>query len=612
MKKLNGSLKGKVLFITGGSRGIGLAIALAAARDGAKIVVAARTVTEHEKLPGTIYTAADEIRAAGGEALAVQMDVRDEEQVKAAIAEAVRVFGGIDIVVNNAGAIYLSDTGATDMKRFDLMMALNMRAVYMVTRHALPHLCRSENPHILNMSPPLNLDAGWFAPQVAYTMSKYGMSLCTLGMSREFKDYGIAVNSLWPETAIDTSAVRNKLGGDKTVPFSRKPEIVADAAYWLFNQDSQEVSGNFFTDVEILSKTGMTDFSAYNCVAGHKLMADFFLGAAPDRMPVPVESSKATLMAIVEEARKAREKAAEAVVTEVDAGAAVETASVVVAAETAAVVAAEAESVSEPAANPYKSFVVSRTGDVAYLSFNNPARLNCLGVNFFEELPRAITAMEESGVRALVIEAAVGRHFSSGLDLNVLANESLLKVDTEGDKIRLNGLILSWQKALSSVAYARFPVIAAVDGLCLGAALDLVSACDFCLATKDAQFSIEEINVGLMADLGSLQRLPRRIPESVVRYLAFTGEKMSAHAAQAAGLVLTVYDNSDALGLAAQVMAKKIAAKEASAITASKMALNFNHGHTLEESLAECARLQTIWINPERVMAEVRRIATKQ
>ncbi len=611
MKKLNGSLKGKVLFITGGSRGIGLAIALAAARDGAKIVVAARTVTEHEKLPGTIYTAADEIRAAGGEALAVQMDVRDEGQVKAAIEEAVRVFGGIDIVVNNAGAIYLSDTGATDMKRFDLMMALNMRAVYMVTRHALPHLCRSENPHILNMSPPLNLDAGWFAPQVAYTMSKYGMSLCTLGMAREFKDYGIAVNSLWPETAIDTSAVRNKLGGDKTVPFSRKPEIVADAAYWLFNQDSQEVSGNFFTDVEILSKTGMTDFSAYNCVAGHQLMPDFFLGAAPDRMPVPVESSKATLLAIVEEARQARENA-ETVVTEVDAAAAVEAASVDVAAETAAVVAAEAESVSEPAASPYKSFVVSRTGDVAYLSFNNPARLNCLGVNFFEELPKAITAMEESGVRALVIEAAVGRHFSSGLDLNVLANESLLKVDTEGDKIRLNGLILSWQKALSSVANARFPVIAAVDGLCLGAALDLVSACDFCLATKDAQFSIEEINVGLMADLGSLQRLPRRMPESLVRYLAFTGERLSAHAAQAAGLVLTVYDNSDALGLAAQVMAKKMAAKEASAITASKMALNFNHGHTLEESLAECARLQTIWINPERVIAEVRRIAAKQ
>ncbi|HMX46938.1 MAG TPA: enoyl-CoA hydratase-related protein, partial [Candidatus Obscuribacter sp.] len=366
---------------------------------------------------------------------------------------------------------------------------------------------------------------------------------------------------------------------------------------------------------EILSKTGMTDFSAYNCVAGHQLMADFFLGAAPARMPVPVESSKATLMAIVEEARKAREKASEAAVTEVDAGAAVETSSGDVAAQTAeTVVSAEEETgwVSGPAESPYKSFAVSQKDEVAYLSFNNPARLNCLGVNFFEELPRAITAMEESGVRALVIEAAVGRHFSSGLDLNVLANESLLKVDTEGDKIRLNGLILSWQKALSSVANARFPVIAAVDGLCLGAALDLVSACDFCLATKDAQFSIEEINVGLMADLGSLQRLPRRIPESVVRYLAFTGEKMSAHAAQAAGLVLTVYDNSDALGLAAQVMAKKIAAKEASAITASKMALNFNHGHTLEESLAECARLQTIWINPERVMSEVRRIATKQ
>ena len=172
-------------------------------------------------------------------------------------------------------------------------------------------------------------------------------------------------------------------------------------------------------------------------------------------------------------------------------------------------------------------------------------------------------------------------------------------------------MILSWQKALSSVANARFPVIAAVDGLCLGAALDLVSACDFCLATKGAQFSIEEINVGLMADLGSLQRLPRRMPESVVRYLAFTGSRLNADRAREVGLVLQVFDNSDALGLAAQAMAKQIATKEPSSITASKMALNFNHGHTLEESLAECARLQTIWINPERVIAEVRRIAAK-
>lgn len=498
------------------------------------------------------------------------------------------------------------------------MMALNMRAVYMVTRHALPHLCRSENPHVLNMSPPLNLDAGWFAPQVAYTMSKYGMSLCTLGMAREFKDYGIAFNSLWPETAIDTSAVRNKLGGDKTVPFSRKPEIVADAAYWLFNQDSQEVSGNFFTDVEILSKTGMTDFSSNNCVEGHKLMPDFFLGAAPARMPVPVESSKEALMAIVEEARKAREENAVVAASEVsEAGdtaattAEAEPVAATALAEAPTPVEEETGAVSKPAESPYKSFVVSRKDEVAYLSFNNPARLNCLGEAFFEELPRAITALEESGVRALVIEA-LGKHFSSGLDLNLLGNESLLKVDSESEKARLSSLILSWQKALSAVANARFPVIAAVDGLCLGAALDLVSACDICLATREAQFSIEEVNVGLMADLGSLQRLPRRMPESVVRYLAFTGERMNGLEAQAVGLVFKVYDHSDALMWAALALAKKIASKEPSAITASKMALNFNHGHTLEESLAECARLQTVWINPERVMAEVRRIAAKQ
>lgn len=280
------SLKNKVLFITGASRGIGLAIALKAAKDGAKIAVAAKTVTAHDKLPGTIHTAVDAIKEAGGEAIAIACDVRDEEQIKNAIAKTVEAFGGIDIVVNNAGAIQLTDTENTDMKRFDLMQSVNARAVYMTVKHALPHLKQSANPHILNLSPPLNLDADWFAPHLAYTLSKYGMSMCTLGMAREFRKQKIAVNSLWPETAIDTSAIRNILGDvQESFAAARTPDIVADAAYWIFNQPSDACTGNFFIDATVVKGTGTKDLSKYNVHPKVAPLPDFFLGKPPKHMP---------------------------------------------------------------------------------------------------------------------------------------------------------------------------------------------------------------------------------------------------------------------------------------------------------------------------------------
>ncbi|MBA3991905.1 MAG: short chain dehydrogenase [Cyanobacteria bacterium DS2.3.42] len=283
-------LKDKVLLITGASRGIGLAIALKAAADGAKIAVAAKTQTAHAKLPGTIFTAAEEIKAAGGEALSIACDVRDEEQVKSAIAATVEAFGGIDIVVNNAGAIQLTDTEKTDMSRFDLMQDVNARAVYMVVKHAFPHLKNSDNAHVLNLSPPLNLHPGWLGPNLAYALSKYGMTLCTIGHAEEFKDLGIAVNSLWPETVIDTSAVRNILGDvQKSVESARKPEIVADAAYWILTQKAAECTGNCFIDAAVLKAAGATDLSAYLVDEGTTPLPDFFVG---EPKPLKVSTKK--------------------------------------------------------------------------------------------------------------------------------------------------------------------------------------------------------------------------------------------------------------------------------------------------------------------------------
>lgn len=271
------TLAGKTLVITGASRGIGLAVALRAAQDGANIAILAKTVEQDPRLPGTIHTAAKEIEERGGKALALKCDVRSEDDVKDAINKTAEHFGGIDVLVNNASAISLTPTEATEMKRFDLMSQVNGRATYMCSKFAIPFLKKSDNPHILNMSPPLNMSPRWFAPHLAYTMAKYNMSLCTLGMSAELKKAGIAVNSLWPETGIATAAVLNLLGGEEAMKKCRKPEIVADAAYWILTQKATEATGNFYVDSEVLRAAGVEDLSSYACDPNGELMRDFFL-----------------------------------------------------------------------------------------------------------------------------------------------------------------------------------------------------------------------------------------------------------------------------------------------------------------------------------------------
>jgi citronellol/citronellal dehydrogenase len=271
------SLAGKTLFITGASRGIGLAIALRAAKDGANIAIAAKTTAPHPKLEGTIFTAAEAIETAGGRALPLGVDIRDETAVKEAVAETASVFGGIDIVVNNASAISLTDTSATEMKRFDLMHQINTRGTYLVTRCALPHLERAANPHVLMLAPPLDFSERWFAPHVAYSIAKYGMSLCVLGFAGEFRTKGIAVNALWPRTTIGTAAIRNIVGGDAMVRASRKPEIVADAAYLILQKPSREFTGNFLIDDTFLVSEGVTDLDRYRVDPAVALQPDFFV-----------------------------------------------------------------------------------------------------------------------------------------------------------------------------------------------------------------------------------------------------------------------------------------------------------------------------------------------
>jgi citronellol/citronellal dehydrogenase len=271
------TLKGRTLFITGASRGIGLAIAKRAARDGANIAIAAKTTEAHPKLPGTIFSAAEEIEKAGGKALACVVDVRDEGQIAAAVAKTAETFGGIDILINNASAISLTGTLATPMKRYDLMHSVNTRGTFACSQACIPWLKKSSNPHILNNSPPLNMEARWFGPHVAYTMAKFGMSMCVLGMAEELKGDGIAVNAIWPRTVIATAAVQNLLGGDATIQGSRTPEIMADAAYAILTKPSREFTGNFCIDEEVLKKEGVTDFSKYASVPGADLIPDFFL-----------------------------------------------------------------------------------------------------------------------------------------------------------------------------------------------------------------------------------------------------------------------------------------------------------------------------------------------
>lgn len=271
------SLKGKTLFISGGSRGIGLAIALRAARDGANVTIAAKTAEPHAKLPGTIHTAAALIEEAGGKALPVLCDIRSEEMVDEAVKATVQAFGGIDICINNASAIQLTGTLDTDMKRYDLMHQINTRGTFLVSKTCIPHLKKSGNPHILNLAPPLDMQAKWFRNHVAYTMAKFGMSMCTLGMSAEFARDGIAVNSLWPLTAIDTAAVRNLLGGDAMASMSRLPDIMADAAHAILVRPARDCTGNFFIDELVLREEGVTDFSVYAPGAKGALAADFFV-----------------------------------------------------------------------------------------------------------------------------------------------------------------------------------------------------------------------------------------------------------------------------------------------------------------------------------------------
>ncbi len=271
------SLKGKTLFISGGSRGIGLAIALRAARDGANVTIAAKTSEPHPKLPGTIHTAAADIEAAGGRALPVLCDIREEAQVEAAVEKTVAMFGGIDIVINNASAIQLSGTLGTDMKRYDLMNGINARGTFLVSKTCLPHLLKAANPHVLTLSPPLDMSPKWFKNHVAYSMAKYGMSMVTLGMAEEFRGKGVAFNSLWPLTAIDTAAVRNLLGGEAVARISRLPDIMADAAHAVLTRNSTECTGNFFIDEMVLREEGLADFSAYAPGASGPLAADFFV-----------------------------------------------------------------------------------------------------------------------------------------------------------------------------------------------------------------------------------------------------------------------------------------------------------------------------------------------
>ena len=278
------SLKDKVIFMTGGSRGIGLSIALKAAADGAKIAIAAKTADPHPKLPGTIFTAVEEIEAAGGHGLPIQCDIRDEHNVHESVKKAVDHFGGIAICINNASAISLTPTLDTDMKRYDLMHNINGRGTFLTSKACIPHLLKSDNPHILNISPPLDMNPMWFQGHVAYTMAKYNMSLCVLGMAAEYKGQ-IGVNALWPRTAIKTAAVKNVLGGDEMMKKSRDPQIMADAAHIILNKDKDKFSGNFVLDDSLLAEHGETDFSKYADYPFAELIPDFFV--PEDAYPVP-------------------------------------------------------------------------------------------------------------------------------------------------------------------------------------------------------------------------------------------------------------------------------------------------------------------------------------
>lgn len=271
------TLRGKTLLITGASRGIGRAIALRAAGDGANVAILAKTTNEHPKLPGTIFEAAAAMDNAGGRGLPCRCDIRDDDQVQAAVDAAVQTFGGIDLVVNNASALALTGLLETPMKMYDRMFDVNARGSFLVTQRAMPHLLKAPNPHVLNISPPLSMKTRWFAGHAAYTMAKYAMSAWVLGMSEEFRERGVAFNALWPATAIDTAAVRNLLGGQKVVDASRRPDVVADAAWFLLTREARAATGGFYTDEQVLAEEGITDLQPYAVKPGTPLFPDFFL-----------------------------------------------------------------------------------------------------------------------------------------------------------------------------------------------------------------------------------------------------------------------------------------------------------------------------------------------
>lgn len=289
-------LKGKTLFITGASRGIGLAIAKRAAQDGANVAIAAKTAEPHKHLPGTIFTAAAEVEAAGGQALPLVVDIRDESMVQEAVNKTVSEFGGIDICINNASAISLTDTESTEMKRWDLMHSINSRGTFLVSKTCIPHLRKSTNPHVLMLSPPLDMRAKWFAPHVAYTMAKYGMSLCVLGMAKEYAAEGIAFNALWPRTAIATAAVEFALGGDAMIRGSRSVDILADAAHLMLTKPAREFSGNFIIDDTFLYEHGVSDFEKYRVDPSRKLFPDFFVPDEGYPLPPGVQETLDDLM----------------------------------------------------------------------------------------------------------------------------------------------------------------------------------------------------------------------------------------------------------------------------------------------------------------------------
>jgi len=290
------TLKDKTLFITGASRGIGLAIALRAARDGANIAIAAKTAEPHKHLPGTIYTAAEEIEKAGGKALPLMVDIRFEDQVQAAVARTVETFGGIDICLNNASAISLTGTEATDMKRWDLMHQINARGTFLVSKTCIPHLKKAANPHVLMLSPPLDMSPKWFGGHVAYTMAKYGMSMVVLGMAAEFKSDGIAFNALWPRTAIATAAVEFALGGDAMIKGSRTVDILSDAAHLIFTKPARAFTGNFVIDDTLLYEHGVRDFEKYRVDPSRKLFPDFFVPASATPPPGVAETLETTMI----------------------------------------------------------------------------------------------------------------------------------------------------------------------------------------------------------------------------------------------------------------------------------------------------------------------------